>query len=83
MAIVLVYRGRGLRYWFPNNNFYGSLKDIIGFSLNSYFIFDTLEQAENKKKNMLIDFYGMEGEVKLSFKVYNIINSLKVIEVSR
>lgn len=66
-----------LRYFYPNNNFYGSLKDMIGFSFNDFMIFSTKEEAEKKIENMFKDFNQMEGEIKLSFKLYKVLKKLK------
>lgn len=78
---VIVYQGKGLMGWYPNNNFYGSVKDIIRFSTKQYYTFDTYEEAELKTMQMLIDMCKMEGEIKLSFKVYDIVKKLTIIEM--
>lgn len=80
MAYIIHNGKRPLSYWFPNNNFYGKVKDIIGFGFKSYFIFQTEEEANDKLKGMFNNFKDMEGEIKLSFKIWRILEKLKVNE---
>ena len=81
MIIITKDEGRtALSYWFPNNNFCGSVKDIIGFSYKSYFTFKNKKEAEQQIKLMFDDYNKMEGDLKLSFKIYDRLKKLRVME---
>ena len=81
---VLASRGYPLSYWFPNNNFYGNIRDIIGFGFSkSWFIFPSKAKALEMKKVMLKDTKTMVGEAKLKKRVILRIKSMKAVKYTR
>ena len=83
MGFIISNEFRPLSYWYPNNNFYGKTKDIIGFNKNNYFVFGSINEAQNNIKKMFKDHTNMEGDLKLSIKIFNILEKLKIYEITK
>lgn len=78
MVFVIHNGTRPLSYWFNNNNFNGTIKDIIGFSWNIYFSFNNEKEAHEQIKKMFKDHTQMVGDLKLSIKCFKVLEKLKV-----
>lgn len=81
MTKYIIHNGRRLlSYFYPNNNFCGKLKDIIGFSNNNFIFFTSEEEAHNKLKSMFSAYNNMEGDLKLSIQLFKTLEKLKISE---
>lgn len=81
MTFFIIHnKKRPLSYFYPNNNFYGKITDIIGFSDKSYITFESREEANKRIEYMFKEFNKMEGDIKISFKVFKILESLKILK---
>jgi len=78
----IIHNGiRPLNYFYPNNNFNGTLKDIIGFSWKNYATFPTEKEAHNHLKYLFCSHRDMIGDLKLSIRLFNLMEKLKIKEV--
>jgi len=80
MAYIIHNNKRPLSYFYGNGN--GRIRDILGFSNNNYFIFDTKEKAKDKIKQMKEELINRAIDLKLSIKLYKIFERLKIKEVA-
>lgn len=80
MSFIIHNGLRPLSYFYPNNNFCGSIKDILGFSNNNFMTFPTEAEAHNYLRYMFNQHREMIGDLKLSIRVFNIMEKLKITE---
>lgn len=81
MSFIIHNGTRPLSYWHPNGN--GTIKDLIGFSNDNYFIHSTKEEAENHLKYMHRSLRNMEHlNTELLLNVKAIISKLKITELN-
>jgi len=76
MAYIIHNNKRPLSYFYGNGN--GRIRDILGFSNNNYFIFDTKKQAENHIKYMKKEIRNRDIDLKLSIDLFKILNKLNI-----
>lgn len=78
---IIIYKNRPLSYWYWNNQCCGTIKDQIGFSINSFNIYETAQDAYDDIKIMLQDINWYKYDIQnkeVQKNIEAILNNLKV-----